>query len=117
MGSTPPGTWMPPTGIVSSTMLEASAPAARLGPPPLPAADEGAHIGGAAAGEERHVDAAGHRQIGPRPAPRLGEGHLVAGAHPQALPHRERLAIEGRGEIGAGDGDRRAPPRPPARAR
>ena len=87
--------------------LERSEKIASLERSPLDTADEGADIGGATAGEERDVDSAGDGKVGPCPAPRPPKEHLVIGPHPHALPHRERLPVERRLQIGAGDRDHR----------
>src|SRR6267143_1603599 len=71
------------------------------------AADEGAHVGGAAAREYRNVDASCHGQVGAGSSARAPEGYGIAGSDAYRLPHRQRRVVEHRREIGPGDGDHR----------
>ena len=49
-------------------------------------------------------EAAGRRQVGAGALARVGEGQALAVAHGERAPGRQRLAIEGRAEIAAGQG-------------
>src|SRR5882762_870698 len=71
------------------------------------AADEGAHVGGAAAREYRNVDASCHGQVGAGSSARAPEGYGVAGSDANRLPHRQWRVVEHRREIGPSDGDHR----------
>ena len=69
------------------------------------AADGGAHVRRPAAEKRGHVDPAGDGEIGAHAKPGPREGDDVARAHADRLPHRQRVAVERRAEVAAGDGD------------
>ncbi|MCY1532020.1 hypothetical protein D9M68_672630 [compost metagenome] len=59
---------------------------------------------GAAAKHGGGVEAAGGRQVGAGAVPWLGKVEALATAHGKAAPGRQRLAVQCRAEVGAGQG-------------
>jgi hypothetical protein len=72
---------------------------------PAVAAHRADQVGGLAAEDRRHGDAAGNREVGARPEPAFAEAHARTGRDDERRIGRNGASVERHHELGAGDGD------------